>query len=290
MKEINVAVIKAFAQGASGGNPAGVVLDAGSLNKDQRQAIATNLGVSETAFLDKDETGRYRLQFFTPNQQIENCGHATVTAMGLLRQRGLVKENALTVSIANRDVAIQFEGDHVIMEQRAPQFEALAPATFAAVLASLGLGASDLLPEFPAQVVSTGNRFVLLGLREVNRLAGLIPNFAAVTTLSRELDAIGYYVFCLQEGADLATTRMFAPSYGIEEESATGMAAGPLAALLTKQLKDVPPAFSVEQGRFMKTPSLSRLYVRVLRDTNGDMQNIRVGGQIHAGSSLNLPL
>ena len=80
-------------------------------------------------------------------------------------------------------------------------------------------------------MASTGNAFLIVGVRSAGDLEDLTPDFEAIERISDALDLIGFYVFTTDglEPGDDATARMFAPRFGIREESATGMAAGPLA-------------------------------------------------------------
>jgi PhzF family phenazine biosynthesis protein len=89
---MQVRVVNAFVDGERGGNPAGVVLQADALSAAQKQAIAAQVGLSETAFVSCSQSAAFKLEFFTPTRQIAHCGHATVAAFSLLRQLGLVGE------------------------------------------------------------------------------------------------------------------------------------------------------------------------------------------------------
>ena len=103
-----------------------------------------------------------------------------------------------------------------------------------AVLASLGLAASDLLPGYEPMVVNTGVNGLMVPLRDAATVGGVEPDVAAVERISAALDLVEYYVFSPETqvpGRD-AGARMFAPLYGIPEEAATGMAAGALACYL----------------------------------------------------------
>lgn len=102
------------------------------------------------------------------------------------------------------------------------------------VLTSVGLKDDDLDPELPPILVNTGNSFIVIGVTDGEKLAGLQPDFDQISLISEQLDLIGYYVFTTDPSATKrdATARMFAPRYAIEEEAATGMAAGPLACVL----------------------------------------------------------
>lgn len=89
------------------------------------------------------------------------------------------------------------------------------------------------------------------------------PQLERVHRLSDTHDLIGFYVFCLQPDVPgrHAAARMFAPRYGIDEEAATGMAAGPLACWLHDRLGMAQRHFLLEQGRLMPHPSPSLIEV-----------------------------
>lgn len=72
---------------------------------------------------------------------------------------------------------------------------------------------------------------------------------------------------------------MFAPRYGILEESATGMAAGPLACYLREQLGMQKHEFTIEQGRWMATPSPSVINVRLTIGNDNGIENLFAGGR-----------
>src|SRR3954452_14963566 len=76
-------VLRVFCSGdGSGGNPLGVFLDSGSVATDDRQAIAAELGFSETVFVDDAERGEIRI--FTPAVEIPFAGHPVVGTAWLL--------------------------------------------------------------------------------------------------------------------------------------------------------------------------------------------------------------
>ena len=80
-------VLRVFcAADGTGGNPLGVFLDGGAIAPERRQAVAADLGFSETVFLDDPESGAMRI--FTPGTELAFAGHPTVGAAWLLRERG----------------------------------------------------------------------------------------------------------------------------------------------------------------------------------------------------------
>src|SRR3990167_6044688 len=74
---MNVLKIAAFSDGASGGNPAGVVIADAFPDDQQMQRIAADVGFSETAFAVA--TGAdWRVRYFSPESEVPFCGHATI--------------------------------------------------------------------------------------------------------------------------------------------------------------------------------------------------------------------
>ncbi len=82
---IEAHTVLSFIDGDTGGNPAGVVVDADALTGTQKLAVAQAMGLSETAFVSRSASATFKLEFFTPTRQIAHCGHATVATFSLLR-------------------------------------------------------------------------------------------------------------------------------------------------------------------------------------------------------------
>lgn len=285
---IHVHRVRSFIDGKSGGNPAGVVLDADALDTAARQAIAARLGWSETAFVSRSDRAVARLEFFTPNRQIAHCGHATVATFGLLRTLGRIGEGTFYKDTVDGLREIRIEGDTVFMAQRAPEFEP-QPGLNLRLENLLDLPKDAFDHAGVATVVNTGTRFLQVGPIDAEFLAHARPQQREIERLSDELDLIGLYVHSrgtLVPGR-AATTRMFAPRFGIDEEAATGMAAGGLAALLDQRGEVSGDSLVIEQGRLMRPPSPSELLVRLERE-NGAVRRVFVGGRVLIEASREL--
>jgi predicted PhzF superfamily epimerase YddE/YHI9 len=74
----------------SGGNPLGVFLDGGEVAPERRQAVAADLGFSETVFVDDAATGA--LHIFTPTVELPLAGHPLVGTAWLLAHTGAAVE------------------------------------------------------------------------------------------------------------------------------------------------------------------------------------------------------
>ncbi|MBQ0755944.1 MAG: PhzF family phenazine biosynthesis protein [Amphritea sp.] len=282
-KTISAQIVNGFVTGGIGGNPAGVVLDADELNENEMLRIAANIGLSETAFVSSSETEGFKLDFFTPNRRIAHCGHATIATFSYLAELGRVCEGDTSKETVDGPRKISIKKGAAYMEQLAPKYRLPSDwekdgVTMADLLESLGLTESDLDSSSPI-LVNTGNSFIVVGVKEGATLRNLKPNFDLISGISEKLDLIGYYVFTTDHNATNkdATTRMFAPRYAIEEESATGMAAGPLACVLHDYLGIQKETFLLEQGQFMEPASPSLITVELAVE-NGEIQNLMAGG------------
>lgn len=276
---VNVAIINAFVDNNNGGNPAGVVLDADYLSNDEKLIIAQKVGLSETAFVSKSNTADFKLDFFTPTKQIAHCGHATIATFSYLSQLGRIqsKNSSKETIDGNREIFI--ENEVAFMEQKAPTYTTTENHK-QIILKSLGLKESDLLNNAPILVVNTGNAFAIIPVASMVILEAIEPDFDLISQISDEYDLIGYYVFSTQtnEKDRDASTRMFAPRYGIQEEAGTGMAAGPLASYMYDILDIKRERYQIEQGNYMSIPSPSLIIVDVFLSA-GEIIKIMAGGK-----------
>ncbi|HVQ44605.1 MAG TPA: PhzF family phenazine biosynthesis protein [Candidatus Saccharimonadia bacterium] len=244
--------VNAFTANGRNGNPAGVVLGADALDERQMLAVASGLGLSETAFVSQSDRATRKVRFFTPTTEVDLCGHATIATWSLLHKLGELSVGTYTqeTKAGLLKVEIQNEG-LVFMEQtRAAFFDKVEPPEVAGML---GIKASDFHASLHPQIVSTGIRDLLVPLIDKSVLARLRPNLDAIADFSRRHDISGFHVFALLENEQsLASARNFAPADGIPEECATGTSNGALLCYL-KNERTLPQReiYRVEQGEAM---------------------------------------
>ncbi|HKX85111.1 MAG TPA: PhzF family phenazine biosynthesis protein [Flavobacterium sp.] len=279
IQKVEVQIVNAFVDNGKGGNPAGVVLNADNLTNEQKLKVAKKVGLSETAFVSKSKVADFKLDFFTPTRQIAHCGHATIATFSYLSQLGLIENEHTSKETIDGKREILLQGDLAFMEQKPPQYIEIAGYE-EKILNSLGLTKEDILTNAPISIVNTGNSFAIIPVAEEDILKNIIPNLDLITQISDDFDLIGYYVFSIKTNSKErdTTTRMFAPRYGIEEEAATGMAAGPLACYLYDNLGLKKDRILIQQGWFMNPPSQSLIIVD-LSLKKGNITKIMAGGK-----------
>ena len=274
--KVKVAIVNAFVDSDEGGNPAGVVIDADHLSDNQKLEIAKEVGLSETAFVSKSNTADFKLDFYTPQKQIAHCGHATIATFSLLSQLGLVDKQKTSKETIDGDRAIEVLGDFAYMEQTKPKYRDLSHDVID-IHRAIGVNATQVI-SVPA-IVNTGNSFLILGVKTIEDLESLTPDYKKIEEVSEEYDLIGFYIFTLETNNKKrdASSRMFAPRYGIKEESDTGMAAGPLACFLHDYMHLDQSVFQIEQGYSMQPASPSCIKV-VLSKEGKEINSLKAGG------------
>lgn len=107
-------VLRVFADaGGEWGNPLGVFLDGAEAPAERRQAVAAELGFSETVFVDGRASGECRI--FTPGSELGFAGHPSVGTAWLLAREGEAVE-ALRPPAG--EVAVRFEGELTLIAAR----------------------------------------------------------------------------------------------------------------------------------------------------------------------------
>lgn len=250
--------INAFAKTEEGGNPAGVVLHADRLLEDEMKKIAGILGFSETAFVMKSNTADYKVRFFTPTEEVDLCGHATIGTFSALLIKGHLKPGTYTQETKAGILTVEVKEDATIMmNQTLPQFCEIIDVE--EVADSLNTSMTTIRKDLPVQIVSTGLRDILIPVKSMDILNGIKPDFDKITQVSRKYKAVGYHLFCLESlNHSNAYCRNFAPLYHIPEESATGTSNGALACYLLNHgvvSSDSCEHMIFEQGYSMNLPS-----------------------------------
>ncbi|MBL0883587.1 MAG: PhzF family phenazine biosynthesis protein [Chitinophagaceae bacterium] len=278
-KKIQVHIINAFVDENKGGNPAGVVLNADLLTNLQKQYVAQQVGISEIAFVSSSTIADFKLDFFTPIRQIAHCGHATIGAFSYMVQSGLIQKKNSSKETIDGTRSILLKEDLAFMQQKPPLYHQINEHS-EDILNALGLNHDDLMPHTDLSIVNTGNSFALIPVINQDILKKIKPYYQKIHLISEKFDLVGFYVFSTNEayaGID-ATTRMFAPRYGINEEAGTGMAAGPLASYLYDLLGIQKQSFTIQQGAFMNPSSPSKIFVDLTIE-EGKITNIMAGGK-----------
>ena len=257
--------LTAFAADPSGGNPAGVVLDAAALTDSEMQQIAARVGYAETAFVTRppepglDGSARVGIRYFSPAAEVPFCGHATIaTAVALAWRDGVgatvfeTRAGELEVRTSEHDgrVAAAFTSVE-------PRVAELPDDVLDGLLRIVGLTRADLHPGYPPRSAFAGNVHPIVVLTDVAALDRVAFDAAE---LRAYMDAHGWVAtVTLVHPRDSGTyeVRNPFPVGTLDEDPATGSAAAALGGYLRElRLVDPPARVLVHQGRHVGRPSL----------------------------------
>lgn len=280
--------VNAFTQTPFSGNPAVVIPQADGLSDSQMQLIAREMNCSETAFVSQPTVPEadFQLRWFTPTQEVDLCGHATIATLHVLTQLALFNLHRGTqhvLFVQTRSgvlrVAVDFTQANtpwIWLTVPPSSFAPVAPPLVNNLLEVLGCVKDQNLPE---AVIDSVNQDVLLAIPQLRQLHLLAPAMEALTQLGKRESWRGICVYSLEtlEAESAAHLRFFAPQSGIPEDPVTGSASGALAQWLahktppTAQSTNEKMRFRFEQGDCLGRSG--RVWVEVIDQTT------KVGGQ-----------
>jgi PhzF family phenazine biosynthesis protein len=260
----------AFSDRPTGGNPAGVVLDAAGMSDERMLEIAAELGYSESAFVDGDD-----IRYFSPLAEVPFCGHATIaTAVALAERDG---PGARVFRTRNGPVPIATRRDDqgrltATLTSVPPRIEPVEPADLDEILASLRWAREDLDPELPPRVAFAGVFHPILAARTRERLADLDYDFDRLGAKMAAREWTTIQLVWREDPLRFHARDPFPPG-GQVEDPATGAAAAALGAYLRELgLVEPPATVTVLQGEDMGRPS------RLLVDLHDGRAEVDVTG------------
>ncbi len=254
----------AFSATPDGGNPAGVVLDAGGMTDAEMLEVAAALGYSESAFLLAPSDGGTAVRYFSPLAEVDFCGHATIAASVAHAERH--GPGRLRLTTRSGDVAVRTaragDGSWVAtLTSVTPRTVPLTPEDLAALLDAFAWSRDDLDPALPPRVAYAGVWHPVLAVRTRDRLAAMAYD---VPVLGALMAARGWTTVQVvwRESATVFHARDPFPPGGVVEDAATGAAAAALGGYLRElRLVPLPAELTVLQGEDMGRPSLLQVGV-----------------------------
>lgn len=210
--------VDAFTDHPFAGNPAAVCLLEAKAPADWMQKVASEMNLSETAFLSPREDG-FDLRWFTPAVEVALCGHATLASGHVLFENGLLDpgEPALFHTRSGLLTARRREGR---VEIDLPSLPVEACTLPKAACEALGLRSDDLVAVGRTDDIDDSQ--VLVEVTSAQLVRELAPDFKSL----RQVGAASWIVTAKNDGRRHPTadfiSRYFAPAVGIDEDPVTG--------------------------------------------------------------------
>jgi trans-2,3-dihydro-3-hydroxyanthranilate isomerase len=233
MNKLVIYQVDAFTTSPFCGNPAGVTFG-NELSEVQKQLIAREMNLAETAFLSDSNIADYKLQWFTPATEVKLCGHATIASLHVLNELGRIKNSIVTFETLSGILQCGVEDGRYFMQIPIFGFEEFS-GNKEEVLQALNIPEIDTDKNVPFILLENG--YLYIYVKTYDALTNANPDFKALKKLSADNgEFFDIAVFTLEtvDKNNFAHSRFFAPYHGIDEDPVTGSANGPLMLVLEK--------------------------------------------------------
>jgi trans-2,3-dihydro-3-hydroxyanthranilate isomerase len=272
MRTLRYNLVDVFTDRALEGNQLAVFTASQGLSAEQMQSIAREMNLSETVFFfPPTEGGHARLRIFTPRTELPFAGHPVLGSAWVLGGPMEMDILKLETGAGVIEVRLTREGGKLSaawMRQPLPKLSEFKDLRSLSQALRPENGAAGITSALHAD---NGPRHLLCDVGNVETLTQLKPDLGKLAALF----AGGVLTYAWAEDGHVRA-RYFAPAAGINEDAATGSAAGPLGAHLVLSGRHTPgQILVVEQGIEMSRPS--RLLVRVEIKV-GELSVVHVGG------------
>lgn len=221
------------------GNPAGVLLGADGLKNEEMQSIARELGYPETVFLFLNDPEKIKVKFFTPKEEIDLCGHATIAYETALVECGIIKveegENQVNIetNLGTLPIVIKIRNkkiDNIMMYQASPKIDRNFTVNKSELAKALNISPNDFADDIEIVKAYTGVWDLMIPLKRKETLNEIVGDMEKIKQISSELNIISLHPFYIEkiENKTNLYARNFAPIVDIDEEAATGTSNGAL--------------------------------------------------------------
>lgn len=200
--------VDAFTDRVFGGNPAAVCPLERWLPDEVLQAVAAENNLSETAYFVRDGEA-YELRWFTPQVEVDLCGHATLaTAHVLFERLGYAKPSIVFTTRKAGHLSVRRSGDLLTLDFPARPPQRREPL----------IGLTEALGATPTETWQA--RDVMALFADAEQVRALKPDFGALA----KLDAWAVIVTAPGDAGVDFVSRFFAPAKGVPEDPVTGSA------------------------------------------------------------------
>lgn len=255
----------AFTDGADGGNPAGVWVGDSLPEADAMQAVAAEVGYSETAFVAPAFGLHRTVRYYSPEAEVPFCGHATIAAGVVLGKADGEGVYRLSTAVGEVPVAVRMREQRweASLTSVEPRHEAASATLVAAALSALRWQAVDLDKRIAPVRAYAGAWHLVLAVSDPARLALLDYDFPTLRRLMID-DGLTTLQLIWRERDELYHSRNPFPVGGVVEDPATGAAAAALGGYLRDAgILQAPATIVILQGEAMGRPSRLRVDIPV---------------------------
>ena len=275
---MKIFICDAFSSKIFKGNQAGVVI----LERTEEypteilmRNISAELKHSETAFVKKIDDKNFKIRYFTPTEEVELCGHATISVFSVLRELKLISNDKYIAQTLAGNLEIIVDKDFIYMDMASPKIEYIFNLNeIKEIYSAFNLNTTQAPKNLVPKIVNTGLSDIIIPIENKNILDSFIMNKEKVIELSKKYKVVGAHLFVLDKNKKVtAFCRNIAPLVGIDEECATGTSNG----ALTHYLEDYGIISTKDINTFIQGESMGRTST-IISKYKEDGKTIQIGG------------
>lgn len=255
---MNIHRIAAFSHNHMGGNPAGVVISNTMPSDKEMLKIAKEIGYSETAFLQKENNNKWKIRYFSPNLEVDFCGHATIASGAVIGAR--YGEGVYKLVLNHSEIEIYIsktvdKGYLVTFESPQTWSKPVSESQVNEVLSLFDLSHSELNPDFPVRYAFAGAKHMILVLQDRITLAQMKYLYEPTRELMLKDGLLTINLLWSESDSVFHSRNAFAIG-GVYEDPATGAAAAAFAGYLRDINWQGNKQFKIIQGEDMRVKCL----------------------------------
>ncbi|WP_027339473.1 PhzF family phenazine biosynthesis protein [Halonatronum saccharophilum] len=206
---MNIYIVDAFTDKAYKGNPAAVCIIGEQRSDKWMQNVANEMNLSETAFLLKEGDG-FSLRWFTPETEVDLCGHATLASAHILWEEGVAKEKEIKFNTQSGLLTAIKDGDWIQLNFPLEKEEEVDPPED--LIKGLGIA---------FKYIGKNRLEYLVEVEDGEELRKLEPDL----NLWKRVESRGVIVTSKSNNPEIDfVSRCFYPSLGVDEDPVTGSA------------------------------------------------------------------
>ncbi|MDU5467222.1 MAG: PhzF family phenazine biosynthesis protein [Peptoniphilus harei] len=277
-------LVSAFSDRAFMGNSTGVVIDDGRLTDLEMENIAKDINQSVIVFVRELDRDRYLTRFFTPDGEINLCGHATVATFYALAENEYIKSEDQGIKkiiqhtkIGKIPVELEYKNGKIKniymnldikLEEKFHDIDK--------ILKALNLSEDDIGLEIcenaQMEKISTGTCDIIVPVKNQEVLSSIVLNKEDAIKISREENIISIHAFTTEDGKEIKQ-RTFSPIIGEDEEFGSGTSTAATMHYLSSNKISESKTIIATQGDYIGR--ISKVFTSLT-----DVENrIRVGGR-----------
>jgi PhzF family phenazine biosynthesis protein len=240
--------------------------------------------VNEVGFISKVSTTEFNLKYYSAEREVDFCCHATIAIMyDLLKTDSLLQQSdKIIINTKRGKLWVKnsiSSNDAVFMMAPVPVYKN-HNLQLKDIALKLKINANDVDLNLPIELINAGLSTLLVPIKSLDSILGVSPDLEDLKAfcLDSGIDIIEVFTDDVSNKSCNYRTRVFAPTFGYIEDSATGSGNSALGYYLSKNGVWEGDTINVEQNGSKDNPNIIKL--QKCTDTNGDERVMFGGGAI----------